>query len=61
MIYTITYYAGINPTGGDSCNGSIERARELAVTAVEGGLAERAEVRDVARRVLYRFPQVACG
>ena len=60
MIYTITYYAGVRPTGADSCNGSIERARDLAVTAVEAGLAQRAEVRDMERRVLYRFPQVAC-
>jgi hypothetical protein len=61
MIYTVTYYAGTNPTGAESCNGSIDRARTLAVAAVQGGLAQRAEVRDVERRVLYRFPQVACA
>jgi len=60
MIYTVTYYAGAQPMGADSCNGSIDRARALAVTAVEQGLAQRAEVRDLERRVLYRFPQVAC-
>lgn len=61
MIYTVTYYAGAQTTGADSCNGSIERARALAVAAVERGVAQRAEVRDVERRVLYRFPQVACA
>ena len=61
MIYTVTYHAGTQATGADSCNGSVERARALAVAAVEHGLAQRAEVRDMERRVLYRFPQVACA
>lgn len=60
MIYTVTYYAGARLTGADSCNGSIDRAQALAVAAVEQGLAQRAEVRDLERRVLYRFPQAAC-
>lgn len=60
MIYTITYYAGMHPTGTDSCSGSIECARTLAVDAVTGGLAQRAEVRDIKRRVLYKFSRMRC-
>lgn len=60
MIYTVTYYAGARPTRADSCNGSINRARDLAVTAVEQGYAQRAEVRDVERRLLYHFPRMPC-
>ena len=56
MIYTVTYYAGSQPTGSDSCNGSIERAKTLANEAVRGGFAQRAEVRDLERRVLHHFP-----
>ena len=56
MIYTVTYYAGSQPTGGDSCNGSIERAKALAYDAVRKGIAQRAEVRDLDRRLLYHFP-----
>ena len=59
MIYTITYYAGANRTGADSCTGSIDRARALAVSAVERGTAQRAEVRDLERRLLYHFPRMA--
>lgn len=57
MIYNVTYYAGSTQIGGESCNGSIERARMLANDAVENGLAQRAEVRDIERRLLYHFPR----
>jgi hypothetical protein len=60
MIYTITYYAGMSRTRAESCHGSIERARALAVSAVEDGVAQRAEVRDLERRVLFHFPRMAC-
>lgn len=60
MIYTITYYTGANRTGADSCTGSMDRARALAVSAVEQGIAQRAEVRDLERRMLYHFPRMAC-
>lgn len=61
MLYMVTYYAGARSTGSDSCNGSIERARTLAITAVQRGVAQRAEVRDVGRRLLYRFPRLPCA
>jgi hypothetical protein len=59
MIYTITYYAGSTPKGGDSCNGSLDRAKDLAIEAVEIGLAKRAEVRDLDKRLLFHFPRTA--
>jgi hypothetical protein len=59
MIYTITYYSGSTPGGGDSCNGSLDRAKGLAIDAVELGLAKRAEVRDLDKRLLFHFPRTA--
>lgn len=59
MIYTITYFSGSEHAGRDSCNGSLDRARGLAIAAVESGLAKRSEVRDIHRQLLFRFPVVA--
>jgi hypothetical protein len=59
MIYTITYYSGSKPDGGDSCNGSLDRAKGLAVDAVKFGLARRAEVRDIDKKLLFHFPRTA--
>jgi hypothetical protein len=60
MIYTLTYYSGSRRAGSDSCNGSLERAKLLAVAAVEEGIAKRAEVRDIDKRLLFHFPRTAC-
>ena len=59
MIYTITYFSGSEDRGGDTCNGSFDRAKGLAVAAVEGGMAKRSEVRDIHKQLLFRFPVVA--
>jgi hypothetical protein len=60
MIYTITYYSASRPVGSDSCIGSVDRAKELAITAVDGGVAQRAEVRDLDKRLLYHFSRNPC-
>ncbi len=59
MIYTITYYSGSRTAGSDSCNGSLDRAKALAIAAVKDGLAKRADVRDLDKRLLYHFPRTA--
>ena len=59
MLYTITYYSSSERGGRDSCNGSLDRASGLAVTAVEQGLARRTEVRDISRQLLFRYPATA--
>jgi hypothetical protein len=57
MIYRITYYSGAMAAGDDTCNGSLERAKELAVGAVESGIAQRTEVRDLNRILHFHFPR----
>jgi hypothetical protein len=60
MIYTITYYSASRAVGSDSCTGSVDRAKELAINAVDGGVAQRAEVRDLNKTLLYHFARTPC-
>ena len=57
MIYTITFLKGSRPAGNESYCGALDIAKAIAISAVEGGSADRAEVRDVNQHLIYHYPR----
>jgi hypothetical protein len=57
MIYTITIIDGVWPTATETCNGSVDRAKAIAIAAVQQGTGSLAEVRDASGSVVFQYPR----
>lgn len=57
MIYIVTYLKRSKPAGSETCRDSIDMAKALAMAAVEKGTADRAEVRDLNKALLFHYPR----
>jgi hypothetical protein len=56
-IHIITFFTGSEPTGSETHRASLDTARASAVAAVESGHADRAEVRDLNKRLVFHYPR----
>ena len=57
VIYTIVQIERSRPTGRETCRGQLGTAKGMAISAVDRGLAERAEVRDVNGKLVFHYPR----
>jgi hypothetical protein len=57
MIYTIAFFAGSRPAGNETCRGALDAAKAIAIAAVDKGSADRAEIRDLHKHLLFHYPR----
>ena len=57
LIYTVTFFVRSRPTHSETARGSLDVAKAIAMAAVEKGTAERAEVRDINKHLMFHYPR----
>ena len=57
VIYTIVHIERSQPIRRETCRGRLNTAKDMAIAAVEKGIAERAEVRDVNGKLVFHYPR----
>ena len=57
VIYTVVHIERSQPTRRETCRGQLGTAKGMAISAVDKGIAERAEVRDVNGKLVFHYPR----
>ena len=56
-IHVITFFRGSKPMGTETHRAALDIAKARAIAAVESGRADRAEVRDLKKRLVFHYPR----
>jgi hypothetical protein len=56
-MHVITFFMGSKSVGTETQRAALDTAKASAIDAVESGRADRAEVRDLNKHLLFHYPR----
>jgi hypothetical protein len=60
-MYIISFFTGTKPAGTETYRGALDMAKALAMAAVDRGSADRVEVRDINKNLMFHYPRTFCA